>query len=295
MSTQERFDSSHTNRLPNIFEQSPILTSYNAGWSNMAIEAHHLPPGETPEYCLDHYVISINMGHRLQVEQVVEGKSNRATFFHGTAVICPIYSCHFFCWNSKLQTLSLNLKSELFNLSAIDLLATDRAELIPQFGIQDGLIYQIGLALQAELKSQGSGSRLYAETLANTLAVHLLRHYATQPCSTPVYTGGLSQHRLHLVTDYINDYLERELSLNELAAIAQLSQHYFCRAFKQATGLSPHRYLIQQRVERAKHLLRQGEMTIGEVAIACGFTHQSHLHRHFKRLTGATPKIWLNS
>jgi AraC family transcriptional regulator len=95
--------------------------------------------------------------------------------------------------------------------------------------------------------------------------------------------------------DYINDYLERELSLNELAAIAQMSQCHFCRAFRQSTGRSPHQYLIQQRVERAKQLLKQGAMTIAEVAIACGFTHQSHLQRHFKRLTGMTPKTWLNS
>ncbi len=95
--------------------------------------------------------------------------------------------------------------------------------------------------------------------------------------------------------DYINDNLGHELSLKELAAIAQISQYHFCRAFKQMTGLSPHQYLIQQRVERAKQLLQTGEMSIGAVAIACGFAHQSHLHRHFKRLTGVTPKTFLNS
>ena len=71
-----------------------------------------------------------------------------------------------------------------------------------------------------------------------------------------------------LVTDYISDRLEEELSLNELAAIAQLSPYHFSRAFKQSTGISPHQYVIQCRVERAKQLLRQGKMSIGEIAIA---------------------------
>ncbi|HAA27233.1 MAG TPA: AraC family transcriptional regulator, partial [Cyanobacteria bacterium UBA8553] len=133
------------------------------------------------------------------------------------------------------------------------------------------------------------------ETMANALAVHILRHYSSQGHRILNYNGGVAQHKLRLVIDYINDNLEHELSLKELAAIAQMSQYHFCRAFKQATRLSPHQYLIQQRVERAKQLLQKGGMSLGAVAIACGFTHQSHLHRHFKRLTGVTPKTFLNS
>ena len=98
-----------------------------------------------------------------------------------------------------------------------------------------------------------------------------------------------------MVTDYISDRLDRELSLNELAAIAQLSPYHFSRAFKQSTGISPHQYVIQQRIERAKQLVLQGKMSLADIAIACGFSHQSHLNRHFKRITGVTPKNLLKS
>lgn len=296
MSTQQPLEiaSHHPKHLPEVFEQVPTLTSLNSAWSTITLEAFCLPPGETPEFCLDHYVVSIYTGQRLQAEHIVEGKYLSATYFQGAAVICPVHSCHSFSWNSELQVLSLNLKPDLLNSHAIELLGSEHMELIPHFAFQDELIYQIGLALQAELRSQGCGSRLYAETLANTLAIHLLRRYSTQKHRTITCDGGLPQHKLKLVTDYINDYLERELSLKELAAIAQTSQYHFCRAFKQMTGLSPHQYLIQQRVEKAKQLI-QGGMSLGSVAIACGFSHQSHLHRHFKRLTGVTPKTFLNS
>ena len=94
---------------------------------------------------------------------------------------------------------------------------------------------------------------------------------------------------------HITDHLDQELSLEGLAAISQLSAYHFCRAFKRSTGLTPHQYVIRQRVERAKVLLKGGKMGIAEVAVACGFTHQSHLNRHFKRLTGVTPKKFSKS
>lgn len=286
---------SNTNFLPEIFERSPTFTSVDAGWSNIALEAFCLPPGETPEFCLDHYVISINVGQKVQAHHILEGKRRQATFFQGTVAMCPIHSRHSFHWASTLHVISLHLKPELLHLNAVEALEKDRVELIPNFGIQDGLIHQIGLALQAELRSNNVGGRLYAETMANALAVHLLRNYSTEGKTIVNCNRDVSQHKLTLVIDYINDNLGHELSLKELAAIAQISQYHFCRAFKQMTGLSPHQYLIQQRVERAKQLLQTGEMSIGAVAIACGFAHQSHLHRHFKRLTGVTPKTFLNS
>lgn len=286
--------STEDNRFLDISERSPLLTSNGSKWSDINLASFDLPAAEMLEYSLAQYAIGINIGQGFELERVLEGNLEKGFVPPGGSCLCPSYYHQAYRWDRRNQIIYLNLTPKLLSLNAIELLETDRVELIPHFAIQDQLIYQIGLALQAELLSQGSSSRLYAETMANALAVHLLRHYSTQGYRTIGCYGGLPQHKLRLVTDYINDYLECELSLNELAAIAQLSQYHFCRVFKQATGLKPHQYLVQQRVERAKQLLKQGEMSIAEVAIACGFTHQSHLHRHFKRLTGVTPKTWRN-
>jgi AraC family transcriptional regulator len=124
---------------------------------------------------------------------------------------------------------------------------------------------------------------------------HLLRNYSAHSHQSVRDLGGLSPTQLKLVMDYINDRLAQELGLEELAAIAQLSAYHFCRSFKRSTGFTPHQYVIRQRVERAKRLLKEGKLGIAGVAVACGFTHQSHLNRHFKRLTGVTPKKFSNS
>jgi AraC family transcriptional regulator len=280
------------NGSPQILPELPKLASDRTNWIGIRLEHHHQPPFETPEYAIGYNLIGINIGSGFQMEQKIDGRWKSGYVFSGAIGLCPFNLSYALRWDKEMNVISLNLEHELLIRNALELLDTEQVELMWQIAFQDPLIQQIGLALKAELQSNEMGSQLYAEAMANALAVHLLRHYSTQGHQTLSSNCGFAPHKLRLVIDYINDYLEHELSLNELAAIAQLSQYHFCHAFKQATGLSPHQYLIQQRVERAKQLLKQGKMTIGEVAIACGFTHQSHLHRHFKRLTGVTPKIW---
>ncbi|WP_277128053.1 helix-turn-helix domain-containing protein [Chlorogloeopsis fritschii] len=93
---------------------------------------------------------------------------------------------------------------------------------------------------------------------------------------------------------YGYEHLDQDLTLATLAAIARMSPSYFSRLFKQSTKLSPHQYVIQCRVDRAKQLLRQGELSIAEIAFSLGFTHQSHFSYHFKRLVGSSPRAFLN-
>lgn len=117
-----------------------------------------------------------------------------------------------------------------------------------------------------------------------------MQHYATQKPKFQEYSHGLSRHRLRQVIDYINAHLEKDLSLNELAGLVQMSPHYFSQLFKQSTGITPHQYVIRRRVERARELLVKGEMAIVEIACQVGFSSQSHLNFHIKRVLGVTPR-----
>ena len=103
-------------------------------------------------------------------------------------------------------------------------------------------------------------------------------------------TGQLPRYKLQQVIDYIDAYLDRDLSLQELSNVVQMSPHYFSQLFKRSTGVTPHQYVIRCRIEQAKKLMRQKKLSFAEIALQVGFVDQSHLHRQFKRLVGVTPK-----
>lgn len=273
---------------------SPTQTSNKAGWRSATLEYYCVPPGETQESSIDYYAVGIYCGKGFQLESKMEGVANgrwdKQTYIAGGTVLRPMHHSYWGRWQQPFEAIMLNLKPDLLTHSAAELLAVDQVELRPQTLLYDPLILQIALALKADLESCRLGGRLYAESLTNTLAVHLVRNYSAHQHKSIHRLGGLSPMQLKSVIDYIHAHLDRDLGLEELAAIAQISPYHFCRLFKQSTGFTPHQYLIRQRVEQAKLLLKDGKMGILEVALTCGFTHQSHLNRHFKRLTGTTPK-----
>src|SRR5262245_8469616 len=145
-------------------------------------------------------------------------------------------------------------------------------------------------AVDAELTAGGAGGPLAAESLASLLAVQLIRHVLA-PCQpTHRRDGALSRAKLRAVIEYVDEHLDASLTLEHMAAIANLSAYHFARQFKIATGQPPHQYVISRRVEHAQQLLQQDrDLSLAEIAACAGFSDQSHLSHHFKRLVGVTP------
>lgn len=167
---------------------------------------------------------------------------------------------------------------------------TDRMEVADA---RDPSAERILMLFLEEVRSGGLGGELYAQSLATALAVHLLREHSSigdrdrrELAREP---GGLSPRAMKRAMDYVGDNLASDLSLEEVAKAAHLSPRHFSRQFRSSTCLSPHQYVIRERVERAKRLLLNTDLSVGEVALSCGFSHQGHLSRHFVRLTGAPP------
>ncbi|MEM9164707.1 MAG: AraC family transcriptional regulator [Cyanobacteria bacterium P01_F01_bin.4] len=167
-----------------------------------------------------------------------------------------------------------------------------------QHKVQDRHLQTLIQALLTEAESGGPNGRLYADTLSTALAIHFVNHYSTE-VSLDVSVGQtFARQRLAQVIDYIEAYLTEDLSLNDLALVSGLSKFHFSRLFKQAFGLTPHRYVMKRRVERAAVLLKQDlikpdSLTLAQIAHQFGFTDQSHFTRVFKQVKGTTPKKFL--
>jgi len=125
--------------------------------------------------------------------------------------------------------------------------------------------------------------------LANALAVYLLNRYAVRRYAPKIYKGRLPGYRLRRVLDYIGDNLAEDLSLAELATLAGMSPHYFSELFRRSMGCAPHRYVLLQRIEHAKQVLRDPTRGILEVGVNLGFQNPSHFARVFRRFVGVSP------
>src|SRR5262249_50595107 len=145
-------------------------------------------------------------------------------------------------------------------------------------------------AVGAELASGGPGGPLAAESLANLLAVHLIRHVSAPRRTARRPDRALPRGRLRAVVEAIDQHLDASPTLEPMAAVAGVSTSHFAHQFKRATGLPPYQYVIMRRVERAEQLLRAGtDLPLAEIAARAGFSDQSQFSHHFKRLLGVTP------
>ena len=151
------------------------------------------------------------------------------------------------------------------------------------------------LAVSDELSVEGGGDRLATESLANLLAVHLIRNASALRPPARRTDSALPRTKLRAVIEYIDEYLDTDLTLAQLAATVHLSAYHFARQFKAATGVPPHRYVVTRRVERAQQLLRKSDLPLVDIAASAGFSDQSKFSTHFKRVLGVTPRQFRKS
>jgi AraC family transcriptional regulator len=269
----------------------PLLTSAECAWTGIIVEEHHLPPIEFPERTPDTHLIALH-SRPATLEWSLGGHPLTKRMTRGSIDIIPQGTP--LGGNSKDETefLMLSLDPSVVELAASESGAVHRVELVRHLGIRDPQIEHICLALKAELEAGCPSGRLYGESLGVALAAHLLGEYAAQGHDTHTHGAGLPGNKLRRVIEYINDNLAEDLTLAEIAEVAGMSPHYFSRAFRQSTGVPPHRYVINCRVEEAKRLLADDELPLVDVGLSVGFQNQSHFTTLFRRLTGVTPKAY---
>jgi AraC family transcriptional regulator len=235
--------------------------------------------------------IVIHVGRSVEIECKRGGQNHRGVAIHGDIDIIPSYTPSKWILRETDRALIVRVdRNTLKHVAQESGVDPANAPLLNRFQVRDAQIEQLAWALKAEMESDYESGRIYLESIGMALAARLLhRHSSAERLGANQSNGGLSGAKLRKLLAYIEDNLGSGLSLREVAAVSGLSISHCQRAFRQSVGVSIHRYVIRRRVERAESLLAQDNLSIADIALEVGFSHQSHLASHMRRLRGVTP------
>ena len=271
----------------------PHAASDLLGWAGLqAARYREAPASEIDLPPLTHHTLVLVKKPPEELDLLYDGVKRHRPPPAGSIAVVPAGSPALWRWSGHKDSLHIYLEPELVARVAAEAFELDSARLaVPPLDALDLPQLRAAMAaVDAELTAGGAGGPLAAESLANVLAVHLIRHVLAPRRSMRRRDGVLPQERLRAVLEYIEEHLEASPTLEQMAAVARLSPFHFARQFKAATGLPPHEYVIVRRVERAKQFLQGGgDLSMAQVAAQAGFSDQSQFSRHFKRLIGVTP------
>jgi len=254
-----------------------------------AICAIH-PPG-LQQGGSEHHVAEVLLSPVSKVHAVQAGGEGAAFDApSGTLLIRPARAEDGLAWPLARESVIVVLTDAALRELAAHEFDTAGVELRPPPpGTVDAWALRIGQLLKAELTQRETPNELYVDSLITLFGVHILRHYSSVRMPPPVVRGGLPAAAARRVQDFIAANLSRGLPVPELAGIAGLSTRHFIQAFTRTFGTSPHRYVLDQRLDVAEKLLAEGDLTIVDVAYQCGFSSQSHLTTSMKKHRQATP------
>jgi AraC family transcriptional regulator len=230
-------------------------------------------------------------GSALMKMRLPDGIARNERVSPGTLQLLPRQTVFGANWNAPWTYGAL----QLYRGSAVGMAAAtlrgdpQKTELVPTYGFNDPFLYHLGIELANEMRNANPLGPLYADSLANRITLHLLRHYSTGRVVRDLSSGRLTPAQLRLVDEYIHAHLDQKITLADLAARLHLSVPHFERMFRATTYRPPYRYVLELRLERARVLLKNTRLPLADVAFQCGFSSQSHFTAHFTRYAGVSP------
>jgi AraC family transcriptional regulator len=288
-------DFTQEDAISSILPCTSIASSHSLRWDRISVQHHRQPAWETPEFCSYQHLVLVKQNEQpVKVEQVVGEQHQDGMLTCQDLVIIPAQLPCKVGWDGEIEFMLLVLDPMCLTQVMDDGNNINSIEILPQVAVFDPNISLSGALLKSELLSQGLGSNRHIEAVQRLLSVTLLRQFSAQRVASLETQQEQVEDSLQRTIAYINKNLADELSLQAIAAVAQMSPFYFARLFKRATGLTPNQYVTNRRIERAKQLLIEQDLSVVDVAQEVGIQSQSHFNKVFREYTGVTPKAYRN-
>jgi len=284
---------SHTALIPHSGQRKSLLSSASLGWSGFGAEVFRVAAGEHRIPAFSHHRVGVHVGRPVNAVCRCEGAPKARIQSHGDADVVPAGMPGVWSDDADCTILSIWFAADFVRNTYDQLgLKSSDALIRPHFQWRDARFQQMAWALQTELEADDASDPLYAESLCTAMIVRLASTggAANAEPQSDRKRRTLSARAAARVIDYVEAHLDERLSLTELAALVDLSVPHFKVLFRETMGLPVHRYVVQRRLERAKALLIEGRLSVSQIALDTGFSHQSHMATWMKRVLGATPR-----
>ena len=278
MEAKREFRGSDTHGVLQRFGADIRATSEGHGWSSIYASIQRENPFEGRFEAIADDLIVLHRSGPVETTFASGGHVTSRCIPKGSIFFLPAGHACEVGLRGALDTLHIYLRANLVSVHNVTPLLVER----------DVVIQHLAQAVEQAVCEKVSNSDRFIDPIARALAD---RVSAISRSSEPwqVQTAGLPDYELRRLNDFIEDNLEGEITLAAMASACGIGTKSFVRAFAATTGKSPYQYVIAARVERAKRLIEQDQEGLAEIALRCGFSHQEHLTRAFRRLTGQTP------
>ncbi|MNI06209.1 Exoenzyme S synthesis regulatory protein ExsA [compost metagenome] len=269
-----------------------LLSSSGKGWNGLEADFLHIPPGLLRVPGSDIHGLGIHFGPPVKAQCHCGDQRMRRVQMSGDIDIVPAGMDGSWEDEADCRILRLGITPALLNQVAGELGRDGaRIELLPKFQLRDPRIEAIGWAIKAELEADTPSDPLYTDLLASALAVRLIETFNASSLTVDNRTQPkLSARQKRILTEFIESNLDQKLHLADLASVCAISVTRLKTLFRNSTGVPVHQYVIRRRVEYARTLLTTTAMSASEIALAAGFTHQSHMASTMRRILGQTPR-----
>jgi AraC family transcriptional regulator len=275
-----------------LFPYPPLVDSAHSPWLGLVVEKHHVGPIAIPTHEHDTFCLHLQTSGPVTMDWQSAGRSGRITTGSGNLILLAPGTRDSLVWHGVSERIVASVDPSLLARAAEELGVKNPYDFQNRWSFQDEQLRLLLSEMEREVSSGWAMGSLYGDLLGMSLSVALIRKYGEASSQPPPLKGGLSRSNLRQVKAYVEENLDQNIRLQELARLTGLSVYHFARSFRESAGATPHQYLVQRRIERAKELLQRSEWTIQQIASATGFTDASQFAKTFRQWTGASPSTW---
>jgi AraC family transcriptional regulator len=288
MQAKSTFGVQETHGILSRFQADFRGSSEGLGWSSAFASVQRERPFDAHFHALSDNLMVLHRGGPVDITYVIDGKSVARHIPRGGVFFLPAgHSCNVVL-HEALESTHIYLRSDLFvdKEKASSLIGG----LAPMLGEQDAVLEHLGAAVGDTITGGLPSSSLFVDPIAQAMANRFITINFHKPSpEAGKHPNRLSVRQMQRIREFVEANLDTDIRVDQLAELCGRSTEYFVRLFKAANGVSPYQYVLNLRVEQARTLLGDETRSIADIALACGFSHQEHFTRMFRRLTGVTP------